>query len=150
MKKVFLTLVVLLLASPLVLLALGELSGEVVVLHTRDDSGASHGTRLWIVEHDGDPFLRAGARSITSPDSWYARILANPLVELERNGARKTFRALPAPEARVPVNARMREDYGLPDRLIGLMRDFDSSMPIRLESGPRSEAELPAAAAEPE
>ena len=123
-----------LLALALGAVALGEGSGEVVVLHTTDAAGATHGTRLWIVEHDGSLWLRAGARAVGSRGSWYARLRAQPVVELERGGRRHTLRALPEPAARAAVNARMREAYGLADHVIATFRDPASSMPVRLAS----------------
>lgn len=40
-----------------------ELGSEIVELHTLDDTGQSHTTRLWIVDHEGTPYLRAGMAS---------------------------------------------------------------------------------------
>ena len=38
---------------------IGAETGEVVVLHTIDADGASHTTRLWIVDDAGEAWLRA-------------------------------------------------------------------------------------------
>ncbi len=133
MKKLALTAAAGVVALVFAVVALGELSGEVVLLHTVGPSGHSHSTRLWLVEQEGSLWLRAGARAVRSPGSWYARLIENPTVELERSGVRRSFRATPSPETRALINAKMREAYGLPDRLIGLFRDPASSIPIRLE-----------------
>ena len=122
------------------LVAIGQLSGEVVVLHTRDESGAEHRTRLWIVEHEGASWLRAGGRATGSADSWYARLVAHPLVDLERGDQRFPYQAVLVPEARAAINSRMRESYPLADRVVRSIRgsyvssEEDTSMPIRLDS----------------
>lgn len=104
-------------------------SGEVVVLRTTDASGAAHETRLWVVEHDGDWWLRAG-----SPDNaWLARLRERPEIEVERDGEARVWRAVPTPEARDAVNALMREKYGLADRWIDWTFGREDAVPVRLE-----------------
>ena len=104
-------------------------SGEVVVLHTADASGEAHTTRLWVVEHDGAWWLRAG-----SPDNaWLARLRERPEVEVERRGEARAFTAVPVPEARDPINDLMREKYGLADRWIDWTLGREDAVPVRLE-----------------
>lgn len=107
-------------------------SGEVVVLSTTDSQNAVHETRLWIVEHDGALWLRAGVPT----SSWFQRLRAEPEVTLERAGVRRRYRALPSEDAAVRdrIHARLAEKYGWADRLIGMMRDGSASVPVRLES----------------
>ena len=59
----------------------GEQS-EVVALRTIDDEGHAHDTKLWIVDHDGRPWVRG----IRPTLRWLERIRANPRVELVRGG----------------------------------------------------------------
>ncbi len=122
-----------------VLVALGELSGEVVVLHTFGASGTEHRTRLWVVEHEGAFWLRAGGKATGSATSWYARLIAHPEVELTRGEERTAYGAVPVAEARAVINSRMREAYPLADRAVRSIRgalassNEDTSMPIRLD-----------------
>lgn len=106
-------------------------SGEVVVLRTRDAAGALHSTRLWIVEDAGFAWLRAG-----SPESgWYARLLAQPQVEVVRGGSTLALRAEPVPDAgRVATTNRlMTEKYGWGEQLIRIFAPpRQGSVPVRL------------------
>jgi hypothetical protein len=106
-------------------------AGEVVQLTTTDASGAAQKTPLWVVDHAGAAWLRAGSAEA----GWLARLRANPRVELERGGKSVAYRATPVPEATQAINALMSEKYGAADRLVGLLvpgsrRD---SMAVRLD-----------------
>jgi len=108
--------------------------GEVVTLVTKSDNGAAYDTQLWIVEWNGQLYLRVG-----SPNAhWLERLRANPQVTLQRGGAALTFTALPKDdsETRDAVNDRMAAKYGYADRLWGYLGDRDRSVPILLEPRP--------------
>lgn len=105
-------------------------SGEVVVLTTRDEAGELHDTRLWVVDHDGSAWLRAGA----GVQGWYQRLAIRPDVIVERGGAANEFNAVPTPEERELINRLMLEKYGWADQYIGLLFGRDDSVPIRLET----------------
>ena len=108
--------------------------GEVVTLVTKSDNGAAYDTQLWIVEWNGQLYLRVG-----SPNAhWLERLRANPQVTLQRGGAALTFTALPKDdsETREAVNARMAAKYGYADRLWGYLGDRGRSVPILLEPRP--------------
>ena len=103
-------------------------SGEVVVLHTRQD-GSEETTRLWVVERDGDAWLRSGA----GESGWYGRLVADPQIVLERAGQRLSCVAEPTPAARDEINALMAAKYGWRDQLIGLLvGSRDGAIPVRL------------------
>jgi hypothetical protein len=107
-------------------------SGEVVVLRTLDASGEPFETRLWIVDHDGAEWLRAGQ----AESGWFQRLSTNPDVVLERGGRERSFRAVPVPDdaTRNRITALMNEKYGLPDALIGsTLRDNAATVPVRLD-----------------
>ena len=106
-------------------------AGEVVELTTTDASGASQKTPLWVVEHEGSDWLRAGSAEA----GWLARVRANPRVQLERGGVSTAHRAILVPEATDEINARMAEKYGLADRLIGILvpGSRGHSMAVRLD-----------------
>jgi hypothetical protein len=117
-----------------VVLGLGALeyvaseSGEVVVLRTRDASGAAHETRLWVVDHDGAMWLRAG----NPAGGWFARLSANPEVEVERRHETLALRAVPEPEARDAINALMQEKYGWADSYVSFFFPRSKKVPVRL------------------
>ncbi len=107
-------------------------SGEVVVLQTADASDTWHSTRLWVVEHDGASWLRAGDPT----SAWLLRLRERPEVIVERAGVRRRYRALPSEDAGVRdrVHALLAEKYGLADRVIAVIRDEKASVPVRLET----------------
>jgi len=63
------------------------------------------------------------------------RIDRNPVVLVERGGRLLRFRAVPVrqPQVRDRVHALMREEYGMADRLVSVLRDPAQSVPVRLE-----------------
>jgi hypothetical protein len=103
---------------------------EVVVLRTADAQGIEHETKLWIVEHEGRPWLR-GARARLG---WLERLRANPRVEIVRDGVATRYRAVivETPEARREIDAAMEAKYGWLDRWYGLI-GHDAPIPIRLD-----------------
>lgn len=57
-------------------------SGEVVVLHSSDDRGQVFRTRLWVVDHQGAPWVSTG----NPAKDWFVRVRQQPRVELVRGG----------------------------------------------------------------
>ena len=108
-------------------------SGEVVVLHTfgsADAGGTAQETRLWVVDHDGSQYLRAGAQM----SGWYQSLLANPAVEVQREGVSHTYTAVPAVGQRARINDLMQAKYGWRESYIGTtLGGRDTAMPIRLD-----------------
>ena len=104
-------------------------SGEVVVLRIADDQGQTHETRLWVVDHDGSPWLRAGLAEA----GWYQRLLSAELVSVERANNNSTYVATPEPGAKEAIDQAMATKYGWADTFIGkLFGGRDGSVPIRL------------------
>lgn len=104
-------------------------SGEVVVVRTSDAAGATHETRLWVVDADGRPWIRAG-----NPESaWLARLRKRPVVEVVRGGHAATYTAVPQPTERDRLNPRFAEKYGWADAYIGFLFGRDDATPIRLD-----------------
>ena len=104
-------------------------SGEVVVLETHDEAGAVHRTRLWVVDHDGSAWLRAGNPS----GGWFPRLSARPDVVVVRGGEAIPWRAVPAPEARDTINGLMHEKYGFADTLIEFVEGGWTPVAVRLD-----------------
>jgi hypothetical protein len=129
--RIVVVVLVLALAVVLAIFAASELGGEVVTLQTRSPDGAVE-TRTWVVDDGGYAWLRSG----TPGNGWLLRIEADPDVQIERDGEKSAFRAVPVlgdPAVRDRIHALMREKYTWADRLVSLMRDGSKSVPIRLE-----------------
>ncbi len=117
------------LAFVIAVLTASEWGGEVVELRTTDGIGATQTTRLWIVDDQGNLWLRAGRAS----SGWLERVRVHPVVELVRGGTTAEYNASPVPEAAERINALMAEKYGVADWLIGLLRSRDDVVPVRLD-----------------
>ncbi|MCZ6709101.1 MAG: hypothetical protein O7B25_01920 [Gammaproteobacteria bacterium] len=107
-------------------------SGEVVVLTTVDQAGVPQNTRLWVVDRDGQQWLRAGVKQ----SDWFVRMQANNLIKLERDGLTRTYLALPDPSVYTQINDLMSEKYGWADSYIGFLFGRDASVPINLQEAP--------------
>ena len=124
--------VLVVLAVLLILVAIERVAGEtgeVVVLRTFDDAGAVQETRVWVVEHDGRPWVRAGNAAL----GWFQRLHARPDIELVRDGQSFAVRAVSVPEARHAINERMNEKYGWRDDYICFFFSRDQKIPVRLD-----------------
>ena len=104
-------------ALPLVVMGGTWLAGEqleVVLLRTLDGEGHPHETKLWIVEHEGQPWVRAARPTL----GWVQRIHANPRVELVRDGQTTPYTAVIVdnPEDKQAIDAAISAKYGWIDR----------------------------------
>lgn len=130
MKTLLTLLVGLLLLYILGVVLASTFGGENVVLRTADVDGSTHQTRLWIQDMEGSVWLRAA-----SPENrWYRRLAERPEVELKRHGQWRHYRAIPMPHRTAEVSDAMARKYGWADWLIGLTRDRDAAVAIRLAS----------------
>jgi hypothetical protein len=125
-------LVVLLFIALMLLQGIASESGEVVVLSTRGSGEAAEETRLWVVDHEGHQYLRAGQPQA----GWFMRLKASPRVGLERNGERNAWDAVPEPGKQAVINDLMRAKYGWADEFIGMMFGRDDATPVRLDPLP--------------
>jgi hypothetical protein len=104
-------------------------SGEIVVLQTRDaGTGGVHETRLWVVDHEGSLWLRAGDKS----SRWFRRLEVQPDVTVMRGSDELAMRAVPVPEARDTINDLMHQKYGWADSLVCFFMPRDKKVPVRL------------------
>ncbi len=126
-----LLLVAVLLAFAGALYALAQWD-EVVILHSRADTGQMEATHLWVVDDAGAAWLRSSGRE----RGWFVRVAANPAVELERGGETRQYTAVivDAPEAASRVTARMREKYGWIDALIEFVEGGWQPVAVRLDT----------------
>jgi hypothetical protein len=103
-------------------------SGEVVVLHTQTKSGEQFSTRLWVVDHEGDAWLRAGSANV----GWYQRLIALPEIEIHRESDQLAVVANPESEYRDAINRLMAEKYGWREAYVGFFFSKEGSVPVRL------------------
>jgi hypothetical protein len=100
---------------------------EVVVLTTEGPVGDAE-TRVWVVDHGGYQWLRAGHEGA----GWYKQIEANAEVQVERGGAKVAYTAVRDLEMTETINGLMREKYTLADQLISIPFSRDGAIAIRL------------------
>ncbi len=105
-------------------------SQEVVVLRTRSDDGSFRETRIWVADSQGLLWIEAA----TPERSWYRELVANPRVELVRNGGTRSFMAEPMeePEGHEQIRKLLRAKYGFADWWVGLLQDTSRSVAVRL------------------
>ena len=128
MKTLLTLLGGLLLAFALSIVVASYFGGENVVLRTADVAGETHETRLWIQDLDRMEWLRAA-----SPENrWYRRLVERPLVEVQRKGQWTRYRAIPTPHRTEEINSAMARKYGWADWVIGLLRNPEMTVAIRL------------------
>ena len=102
---------------------------EVVVLRTSDAAGERHETKMWVVDHEGEPWVR-----VANPErGWYRRLLQSPGVELVRGGTARPFRAEPhdEPGTTARIDAAFRTKYGIVDWWYGVLLRRHA-VPVRL------------------
>ena len=109
--------------------AASETTGEVVVLTTTDAAGANHETRLWVADHDGSVWLRAGSEGT----SWFQRLQVNPTISLTRNGESKRYTAMPMRDASKTINELLSAKYSWGDKVISKLIDRSAAIAVKLE-----------------
>ena len=100
-------------------------SGEVVVLESQDYQGELQSTRLWVVDHDGSMWLRAG----DDESGWYQRLIRNveadQAVYVTRNGERFSPSVVSDPSQAAAVNGLMANKYGVSNDAISFLMGDD-------------------------
>ena len=113
----------------LALVAAGTpLGGQIVVLRTADIDGTTHETKLWVQDLDRQLWLRAGS----TDSAWYLRLVERPIVQMKRKDSWARYRAVPTPHRTGEVSDAIARKYGWSDWLIGLFREPEKSVAIRL------------------
>ena len=109
-------------------LALIEIGREVVTLRTQRPDGSWQETRLWIVDDGVSSWLHSGGAD------WLARFEGDPIVELERAGEIRRYRAHAVPGPHPPVDRLLREKYGIADRWVRFVApDNEGTVAVRLD-----------------
>jgi hypothetical protein len=131
MRRVLLVLVALVGAAALAVtahLALIEVGREVVTLRTRRPDGSLWRTRLWVVDDGGSAWLHSAG------EAWKKRFDGDPVVELERHGEIRSYRAHPVPGPHPKIDELLREKYGFSDRWVRFIApDGDRVLVVRLD-----------------
>jgi hypothetical protein len=109
-------------------LALIEVGREVVTLRTQHADGSWQETRLWIVDDGASSWLHSAG------DDWRARFDGDPIVEIERGGELRRYRAHAVPGPHPELHRLMREKYGIADRWVRFLApDDETVLPVRLD-----------------
>jgi len=113
-------------------LAVIEIGREVVALRTPLRDGGWQETRLWIVDDGGASWLHSAG------EAWLGRFEGDPIVEVERRGAIRRYRAHAVPGPHPRIDQLLREKYGLADRWVRFIAPCGSgTVPVRLEPLPQ-------------
>jgi hypothetical protein len=108
--------------------ALIEVGREVIVLRTEEPDGGWHESRLWIVDDEGVSYLHGG------DSGWMHNLKARPIVEVERGGETRRYRAVPVPGPHPRIHELLRAKYGIADRWVRFVGpDKEYTMPVRLD-----------------
>jgi len=122
-------------------LALIEVGREVAVVYEPTPTGAVHKARLWIVDEGPYSWIHPGNANA----QWWVRHMdANSIVEIDRAGEIRRYRAMPDPAAHAKVHRLLREKYGVADMWVRFLSGTDTqsgfltgekckTVPIRLE-----------------
>lgn len=139
MRRMFLAIAAVSAVAALLLLAhfaLIEVGREVATLRTPRPGGSWQETRLWIVDDGDSAWLHsAGA-------AWAKRFEGSPIVEVEREGTLRRYRATPVPGPHPAVHRLLREKYGIADRWVRFIGpDDETVLAVRLD--PPADGDLP-------
>jgi hypothetical protein len=109
-------------------LALIEIGRDVVTLRMQRPDGSIRETRLWIVDDGPVSWLHSGGAD------WAPRFAGDPVVEVERGGAVRRYRAHAVPGPHPELHRLLRAKYGIADRWVRFIGpDDETTVPIRLE-----------------
>jgi hypothetical protein len=111
------------------LFGLRNFSGEVATLYTTDGDGQAHTTRVWVVEHGHELWIR----SLDPTSPWLDRLIKHPEVELRRGKTIADYRATPHTERRARVNDLMAQRYHWAEWILSRFEDRDEVVPVYLD-----------------
>ena len=104
---------------------------EVVVVRTHAPDGSLRETRTWVADDDGALWIEAAF--VERP--FYQQLLADPSVEIVRDGVTRRGRAVlvPNPDGHRHVRALLASKYGWADCWVGWLQDTSRSVAVRIE-----------------
>ncbi len=120
-------------SSLLILIALGAIvieKGEIVTLETRDAEGHPVTTRLWIVEIDGELYVRGPRHG-----HWIQNLRERPQVSLTRGDEMASYRAatVDGTALAVEVDRAVARKYGRAERWVDEIFNHTDPIAVRLE-----------------
>lgn len=134
MKRLLFTIAISLGATVGLVLAhfvLIEWGREVATLRTQRPDGTWQETRLWIVDDGGSAWLHSAG------EAWAKRFEGGPVVEVEREGVTRRYRATPVDGPHPELHRLLREKYGIADRWVRFIGpDDETVLPVRLDPLP--------------
>lgn len=134
MKLVLLGIVAVVALGAVVVLghvALIEVGREVVTLRTPLPGGGWKETRLWIVDDGETAWLHSAG------EDWVERFAGDPVVEVERSGGTRRYRAHAVPGPHPEIDRLLRAKYGVADRWVRFLAPCDERVvPVRLDALP--------------
>ena len=101
-------------------------TGEVATLYTTDGDGKTHTSRIWVVDHGHQVWVR----SLDPTSPWLDRLINQPDVQLRRGESIVDYRATPFANRRTRINSLMAERYGWVEWFLSKIEE-----PRRLGSG---------------
>lgn len=116
------SIVAILLVAVIAHFSLVEIGQEVVTLRTPLPDDEWYETRLWVVDHDGDAWLHSAG------DAWAARFEGDPVIELDRGGETRRYKADPVPGPHPEIDALLRDKYGIADRWVRIIAPCNESV----------------------
>ena len=131
MKKILawtLAVIFTLVISILILQMVASERVEVIQVKTLDSQGELVETRLWIVDHQGKQYVRAGADS-----GWYLRMKSNPEVLMTRNDQESKYLAVEDKSKMEIVDQLMNKKYTWGDDIIAAMVGRTDAIPMELQ-----------------
>jgi hypothetical protein len=131
MKRLLVETAILVVIAVVVLaahMAFIEIGREVVTLRTQRADGSWQNTRLWIVDDGGSSWLHSGG------SAWLKRFEGDPVVEVERDGQIRRYRAHAVPGPHPRIDQLLGEKYGLADRWVRFISpDNERTVVVRLD-----------------
>jgi hypothetical protein len=122
-----------LLLIPLVIMggmySIRNYTGEVVTLYTTDGEGKTYTSRIWVVDHGPQVWVR----SLDPTSPWLDRLIRQPEVQLRRGESIADYRATPFANRRTRINALMAERYGWVEWFLSKIEDRGDSIPVYLD-----------------
>ena len=111
------------------LYAIRNFTGEVATLYTTDGEGKTYTTRIWVVDHGHQIWVR----SLDPTSPWLDRLIRQPDVQLRRGESIADYRATPLANRRTRINALMAEHYGWAEWILSRIEDRDDAVPVYLD-----------------